>query len=369
MRREKQLGYRRAARRMPLILVACLAPPVALIAAALPAAAADQLVAFDETYVQQLNGNVSGETFHWGIVPKPTEPASWVTPVDYSKGTAYLYMEVLEKPSKRNTTLTVCFDGPKEGYGCFTSKAYTDVGAFETKVAMGGAGWYQYNQIAWGKRRDDYHLVIKDPALGGTQGGKPASDYVPTKLRVVLTVVPAGASYVPPLPGAGFDAGAGAASDAGAAPGSGGSGGGAAEDAAPGPSEKDAAAPATPPDSPTTTPTQGGTGGSSSNRGGATGSTGTGGSGPGAGGVPAASAARVAAPPVTRPRPASARARWPTRVTPRARAPVSCCWSPPPRLVRSGAVVARGARRKAQIRDARSFFSGPLAPSAGRGLG
>ena len=42
---------------------------------------------------------------------------------------------------------------------------------------------------AWSQRRDDYHLVIKDPALGGTQGGKPASDYVPTKLRVVLTIV------------------------------------------------------------------------------------------------------------------------------------------------------------------------------------
>jgi MYXO-CTERM domain-containing protein len=187
---------------------------------AAPARAADpQLVAFDETYVQELNGNVLGETFHHGIKPAPTEPASWVSPINYSKGTAYLYMEVLEKPSKRNTLLTVCFDGPKEGYGCFDTKTYTDVGAYETKVTMGGGSWYQYNKVAWNQRRDDYHLVIKDPALNGTQGGKPATDYVPTKLRVVLTIVPPGGTYTPPAKGAMGDGGvadAGAAPDAGA---------------------------------------------------------------------------------------------------------------------------------------------------------
>jgi MYXO-CTERM domain-containing protein len=193
--------------------------------------AQEQLVAFDETYVQELNGNVQGETFHHGIVPKPTEPASWTTPVNYAKGTAYLYMEVLEKPSKRNTLLTVCFDGPKEGYGCFDTKSYTDVGAYETKITMGGANWYQYGKVAWGQRRDDYHLVIKDPALNGTQGGKPATDYVPTKLRVVLTVVPPGGTYTPPAKGTsggtpGADAGSGGPR------GGGGAGGGSPADAA-----------------------------------------------------------------------------------------------------------------------------------------
>jgi MYXO-CTERM domain-containing protein len=202
-----------------------------LLGAAAPAVAADpQLVAFDETYVQELNGNVPGETFHHGIKPAPTEPASWVTPINYSKGTAYLYMEVLEKPSKRNTLLTVCFDGPKEGYGCFDTKTYTDVGAYETKVTMGGGSWYQYSKIAWNQRRDDYHLVVKDPALGGTQGGKPASDYVPTKLRVVLTIVPPGGTYTPPAKGMGMAGDGGAEpGDGGGAPDGGASGG---EDAA-----------------------------------------------------------------------------------------------------------------------------------------
>jgi MYXO-CTERM domain-containing protein len=170
--------------------------------------AADQLVAFDETYVQQLNGNVPGETYHHGIKPKPTEPASWVTPVNYSKGTAYIYLEVLEKPSKRNTLLTVCFDGPKAGYGCIDTKPYTDLGAYETMLPMGGPDWFQYDKIAWNQRRDDYHLVIKDPALGGTPGGRPSTDYVPTKIRVVLTVVPPGGTYTPPAKGVSGDGGA-----------------------------------------------------------------------------------------------------------------------------------------------------------------
>jgi hypothetical protein len=213
--------WSRASRtRLPVWCLPAMIGTAAIGLSASPAAAADQLVAFDETYVQELNGNVQGETFHHGIVPKPTEPASWTTPVNYAKGTAYLYMEVLEKPSKRNTLLTVCFDGPKEGYGCFDTKSYTDVGAYETKVTMGGADWYQYGKVAWGQRRDDYHLVIKDPALNGTQGGKPATDYVPTKLRVVLTIVPPGGTYTPPAKGQGMggaDAGAGDAAGAGGA--------------------------------------------------------------------------------------------------------------------------------------------------------
>ena len=137
------------------------------------ATAADQLVAFDEVYVQEVNGNVPGETFHHGISPKPTEPDSWVSPVNYAKGTAYFYWEVLEKPSKRATKIVVCFDGPKAGYGCFDAKSYTDLGPYEFKIEMGGGGWYQYGKIAWNQRRDDYHLVIEGggPGHSGRQAG------------------------------------------------------------------------------------------------------------------------------------------------------------------------------------------------------
>ena len=119
----------------------------------------------------------------------------------------------MEKPSKRNTTITICFDGNLEGYGCITTAAYTDVGTYDSKHVLPTATW-QYNQIAWNRRRQEYHLVVKDPALGGTPGGRPASDYVPTKMRVVMTVVPAGGTYTPPPGGASPAADGGAAPDA-----------------------------------------------------------------------------------------------------------------------------------------------------------
>ena len=173
-------------------------------------ALAQQLVTFDQVITITQQGNGAG-AFHYLIKPAATEPASWTTPVDYSKGTAHVHLEVMEKPSKRNTTLTICFDGNLEGYGCITTPAYTDVGTHDSMHVLPSATW-QYNKIAWSKRRQEYHLVVKDPALGGTPGGRPASDYTPTKMRVAMTVVPAGGTYTPP-PGA-----ASPAVDGGAAP-------------------------------------------------------------------------------------------------------------------------------------------------------
>ena len=160
-------------------------------------ALAQQLVTFDQVVTITQQGNGSG-AFHYTIKPAATEPASWTMPVDYSKGTAYVYLDVMEKPSKRNTAITICFDGNLEGYGCIATDTYTDVGKYESKRVLPTATW-QYNQIAWNRRRQEYHLVVKDPALGGTPGGRPATDYVPTKMRVVMTVVPPGGTYTPPM--------------------------------------------------------------------------------------------------------------------------------------------------------------------------
>jgi hypothetical protein len=194
-----------------------------LVALVAPAPAfAQQLVTFDQVVTITERGNGAG-AFHHLIKPAPTEPASWTTPVDYSKGTAHVHLEVMEKPSKRNTAITICFDGNLEGYGCIGTSAYTDVGTYQTTRALPTATW-QYDKIAWGKRRQEYHLVVKDPALGGTPGGRPASDYVPTKMRIVMTIVPPGGMYTPPAgsaapaPDAGADPGS--PPDAGADPGS-----------------------------------------------------------------------------------------------------------------------------------------------------
>jgi hypothetical protein len=194
-------------------------------------ALAQQLVTFDQVVTITQQGNGSG-AFHYTIKPAATEPGSWTTPVDYSKGTAHLHLDVTAKPSKRNTAITICFDGNLAGYGCIATGSYTDVGKYDTARVLPTATW-QYDKIAWNRRRQEYHLVVKDPALGGTPGGRPASDYVPTTMRIVMTIVPPGGTYAPP-PGA-----AAPAADAGAAdavpP---------TADASPAPAPVDAAAPA-----------------------------------------------------------------------------------------------------------------------------
>jgi hypothetical protein len=190
-----------------------------LTAAPAVAFAQKQLVLFDEVYTAQVNDpTIAGAKFHHAVKPYPDQPASWVSPVDYSKGTIYFHLEVMSKPSKRPTVIDVCFDGDLPGYGCIDTGAYTDVGTYDSKPqALTDA--YQWNKIAWAKKRTVYHLVIKDPALGGTPGGTPATDFVPSKLRIVATIVPAGGTYTPPgtMTGGGGDGGAMVA-DAGAAP-------------------------------------------------------------------------------------------------------------------------------------------------------
>jgi MYXO-CTERM domain-containing protein len=157
---------------------------------------AQQLVTFDQVVTITERGNGAG-AFHYLIKPAASEPASWTTPVDYSKGTAHVHLEVMSKPSKRNTAITICFDGNLEGYGCIATGTYTDVGTHDSVRVLPSATW-QYNEIAWNRRRQEYHLVVKDPALGGTPGGRPASDYVPTTMRIVMTIVPPGGTYTPP---------------------------------------------------------------------------------------------------------------------------------------------------------------------------
>ena len=200
---------------MPRVLNIRTVTLLALLAAPVPALAQEQLVAFDIVYdAVEYDGTVQGEKFHHLARPAPTEPASWVTPVPYYKGTVYIHQEVMTKPSARNTIITICFDGDKAGYGCIDTKTYTTTGVHET-VAPITSTW-QYGAIDWAKRRSEYHLVLKDPGLGGTPGGKPVSDFVPSRMRIVMTIVPPGGKYTPPPPLGDSGDGGAAPTDAGA---------------------------------------------------------------------------------------------------------------------------------------------------------
>jgi uncharacterized protein (TIGR03382 family) len=185
-------------------LLGLLAPPA--IALAQP----PQLVAFDVVYTaEKYDGTVKGENFHHLVLPSPTEPASWTSPVDYSKGTVYFHQEVMTKPSARPTWITVCFDGDLEAYGCIETAPYTATGVHDSMKPLSSA--WQYGKIQWSKRRTQYHLAIKDSDRDAFPTTATEKDFVPSKMRLVMTIVPPGGKYTPPAPlsgGEGTDGGA-----------------------------------------------------------------------------------------------------------------------------------------------------------------
>jgi hypothetical protein len=188
---------------------------------ALPATALaqpPQLVSFDVVYTAEYyDMTVKGEHYHHLVNPAPTEPASWTTPIDYSKGTVYFHLEVMTKPSARSTAITVCFDGDLEAYGCIVTGAYTTTGVHDSMMPLSST--WQYGKIQWNKRRTQYHLVLKDGAKDNFPPDSEKDLFVPSKMRIVMTIVPPGGKYTPPPPlegGGGTDAGA-APADAGEA--------------------------------------------------------------------------------------------------------------------------------------------------------
>jgi hypothetical protein len=182
---------------------------------ALPASAMaqpPQLVAFDVVYTAEYyDMTVKGEHYHHLVLPAPTEPASWTSPIDYSKGTVYFHLEVMTKPSARSTWITVCFDGDLEAYGCIETGAYTTTGVHDSMRPLSSA--WQYGKIQWSKRRTQYHLAIKDAARDNFPPDSEQGQFVPSKMRIVMTIVPPGGKYTPPPSSEG-----GGGSDAGATP-------------------------------------------------------------------------------------------------------------------------------------------------------
>jgi hypothetical protein len=181
-------------------------------AAALSArpAAAKTLLVFDETYTAIKAEPGGAGAFHHSVKPLADQPVNWTSPVDYSKGTVFIHLEVMSKPSARPTFIDVCFDGDLSGYGCVSTLPYTDVGVHDTPSGT----WWNRDKIGWTKKRTVFHLVIKDPAHDGTPGGSPEAEFVPSKLRIVLSIVPPGETYEPPAGTGAADAGGGGAMDA-----------------------------------------------------------------------------------------------------------------------------------------------------------
>jgi uncharacterized membrane protein YgcG len=194
-------------------------------------ARAEQIVLFDITYTHT-NANDSHHSISGAALKQPD---NWTSPIDYSKGTIHFYQEVMTKPSDKPTIIDFCLISARD-YGCIETFIYTHVGLHETMRSMAGGDVDKRNVIDFTQKMRSIQMVLKTPAPTWINGGRPQSDYLPSMMRFVATLVSPGGTYTKPAPTAGFnpgDGGAGAApADAGgspttdaAAPGTGGSGG------------------------------------------------------------------------------------------------------------------------------------------------
>ena len=173
-----------------------------------PLSHAEQFVLFDVTftYTKADADNSKPSPSHYYVKAdklNAERPKDWTAPIDYRNGTAHLRLEVLEKPAGGEaTTWSVCYipyKGQRAGYGCLGTPVYREAGVFEKDIPM--TSFWQHDDIIWSEGIKEMHLVIKDNSGGkGHAHKRPDHEkFFPTKVRMTLIQVSAGAKYDPAL--------------------------------------------------------------------------------------------------------------------------------------------------------------------------
>jgi hypothetical protein len=168
----------------------------------------DQFVLFDVefTYTKEDADNSTPSKSHFyvkGDLINADRPVDWTSPVDYRNGTVHIRLEVLEKPpGQAPTTWSLCYipnKGQGNGYGCTSTGIYLDEGVYEKDIDM--TSFWENESIIWTEGIKQMDLVIKDDSGGqGHAHRRPDHEhYFPTKVRMTMIQVAAGATYDPDL--------------------------------------------------------------------------------------------------------------------------------------------------------------------------
>lgn len=171
-------------------------------------AEAEQFVLFDVTFTftKEEADNSKPNPSHIYLKDdrlNPARPKDWLAPIDYRNGTAHLRVEVLDKPAGGEaTTWSVCympFKGQAKGYGCLGAPVYKEAGVYEKDIPM--TSFWQNDNIVWTEGVREVHLVMKDGSGGNGHAHKRADHekFFPTRVRMTLVQVSAGAKYDPAL--------------------------------------------------------------------------------------------------------------------------------------------------------------------------
>lgn len=169
---------------------------------------AEQFVLFDVTftYTKEDADHSKPSKSHYYVRENqlnPNRPKDWTQPVDYRNGTVHIRTEVIEKPAGGEpTTWSLCYipnQGRKNGYGCTGTVVYRAKGIYEQDVSM--KSFWQNDSIVWSEGIKRMDLVIKDGSGGSGHAHKrpDAEKFFPTKVRITMVQVSAGARYDPSL--------------------------------------------------------------------------------------------------------------------------------------------------------------------------
>ena len=178
-----------------------------LLATLVPGFAA-QFVLFDVTFTftkTDADNSTPSKSHYYvrGDRLNPDRPRDWTAPVDYRNGTIHIRTEVLEKPAGGEpTTWSICYipnRGQGNGYGCTGTDVYREKGVYEKDVPM--KSFWQNDAIIWTEGIKQMDLVMKDNSGGSGHAHKRADHekFFPTKMRITVVQVSAGAKYDPSL--------------------------------------------------------------------------------------------------------------------------------------------------------------------------
>ena len=132
----------------------------------------------------------------------PDRPKDWTSPVDFRNGTVHVRTEVLEKPEGGEpTTWSLCYipnkRGKEHGYGCTSTGVYREKGVHKQDVSM--TKFWHNDGIVWSDGVKEMHLVLKDGKNLHAHKRPDPEKFFPTKVRITMIQVAAGATYDPAL--------------------------------------------------------------------------------------------------------------------------------------------------------------------------
>ena len=167
---------------------------------------ADQFVLFDVTFpfTQEDALNSKPNQSHYYVKEptlSPARPKDWTAPVDYRNGTVHVRLEVIDKPEgSQPTTWSVCYipnKGQNHGYGCIGTPVYKEKGVYEKDIPM--TSFWQNDDIVWSEGIKRMDVVMKDDHNLHAHKRPDPEKFFPTKVRLTLIQVSAGAKYDPSL--------------------------------------------------------------------------------------------------------------------------------------------------------------------------